>query len=59
MPVFEQGVFEMLNGVKQNEKKVQDLKKVFEKNVIETMNKNLSKHTEFYTLVEKISRQLE
>ena len=49
----------MLNGVKQNEKKATDLKKSFEKNILDHLTKSLTRHAEFYQFVEKISSQFE
>lgn len=59
MPVFEQGVFEMLNGIKANEKKVFDVKKQFEKTIEEPLNKALTKHAEFYSLIDKCAKGFE
>lgn len=53
------GIFEMLNGIKANEKKIQELKTHFEKKIYDQMIKSLSKHSEFYTIVEKISKSFE
>ena len=59
MPVFEQGVFEMLGGLRANEKKIQEIRKEFDKTITEPMNKALSKHSEFYALIEKCSKAFE
>lgn len=65
MPIFEQGtlhllgIYEMLHGVKTNEKKIQELKQHFEKKIFEPMLKSLTKHAEFYTLVEKVSKSFD
>ena len=59
MPVFEQGVFEMLNGIKANEKKVMEVKKHFEKTIEEPLSKALTKHAEFYALIDKCSKGFE
>lgn len=59
MPVFEQGIYEMLGGLRTNEKKIQDIKKQFEKTIFETMNKGLTKHAEFYALIDKCAKGFE
>ncbi len=59
MPIFEQGIYEMLLAIKNNDKKVHDLKKTFDKMVTEPMNKSIGKHVEYYALIEKISKHIE
>lgn len=59
MPVFEQGIYEMLGGLRANEKKIQEIKKLFDKTIVEPMNKGLTKHAEFYALIDKCAKGFE
>lgn len=59
MPVFEQGIYEILGGIRANEKRVIEIKKQFDKTIIDPMNKTLTKHAEFYTLIDKCSKAFE
>jgi hypothetical protein len=59
MPVFEQGIYQLLDSIQDSRKTLPELKKIFEKNIIEPMNKGLGKHMEFYTLIEKCVKGFE
>lgn len=59
MPVFEQGVFEMLTSIRNNEKKIGEIKVTFEKTIEEPMNRALTKHSEFYSLIDKCAKGFE
>lgn len=59
MPIFEQGIREMLLGIKSNEKQLQELKVHFEKKIYDSMIKSLPKQQEFYTLIENCSKGME
>lgn len=59
MPVFEQGIKEMLQGIKSNEKQLQELKVHFEKKIYDTMVKSLPKQQDFYTLMESCSKGMD
>lgn len=49
----------MIGGIRNNEKKLVELKKHFEKNIYEQMNKCLTKHAEYYATIEKCTGALE
>ena len=59
MPLFEQGIYEMLNAIKNNDKKIQELKKLFDQSVLEPMNKGLTKHAEYYLLMERLTKHMD
>lgn len=58
MPLFEQGMYEMVSSIKLKENKLLELRKLFEKNIMEKMNKGVGKHLEFHNQVEGLTQQL-
>lgn len=59
MPVFEQGIYQLMDSTQENRKQLPELKKVFEKTILEPIGKSLTKHPELQTLVEKCVKGFE